>query len=158
MLATVARQALASYGSSDHGPDRQASDDCRRRQGRVGGGFAALGPCEDACCAVGDYRRAARVAAARAAPRRPAGRCRAVRGAAGSFLFAVLGFLASIPMLVRLHRRFETWRAPAIALAVFGAVFALSTFVIGPAITGGSGDSSGKNAAPSDSGHESHHR
>ena len=80
-------------------------------------------------------------------------------GAVGSLAFAALGFLASIPMLVRLHRRFGTWRAPAIALTVFGAVFALSTFVIGPAITGGgSGNSSGKNAAPSDSSHESHHR
>lgn len=79
-------------------------------------------------------------------------------GAAGSVLFAVLGLVAAIPMLLRLHRRFETWRAPAIALAVFGAVFALSTFVIGPAITGGdSDDSSGQRLTPAGSSHESHH-
>lgn len=79
-------------------------------------------------------------------------------GAAGSLLFAALGFIAAIPMLLRLHRRFDTWRAPAIALAVFAAVFALSTFVIGPAITGGGSDEpSGRQVTPSDSGHDSHH-
>lgn len=79
-------------------------------------------------------------------------------GAAGSLLFAALGFIAAIPMLLRLHRRFDTWRAPAIALAVFAAVFALSTFVIGPAITGGGSDgSAGRQDTPSDSGHDSHH-
>lgn len=79
-------------------------------------------------------------------------------GAAGSLVFAALGFIAAIPMLLRLHRRFDTWQAPAIALAVFAAVFALSTFVIGPAITGGGSDGSGgRQDTPSDSGHESHH-
>lgn len=79
-------------------------------------------------------------------------------GAAGSLLFAALGFVAAIPMLLRLHRRFGTWRAPAIALAVFGAVFAVSTFVIGPAITGrDSAAPSGQQAIPSDGAHKSHH-
>jgi hypothetical protein len=58
-------------------------------------------------------------------------------GTAGTLLFAALGFVAAIPFLLRLHRRFRTWRAPAIALAVFAAMFSLSSFVIGPAITGG---------------------
>ena len=58
-------------------------------------------------------------------------------GAGGTALFAALGFLAAIPFLIRLHRRFKTWRAPAIALAVFAAMFSLSSFVIGPAISGG---------------------
>lgn len=80
-------------------------------------------------------------------------------GAAGSALFAALGFIAAIPMLLRLHRRFGTWRAPAIALAVFASVFALSTFVIGPAITGGgSSDPGTTTGSPPPSGHESHHR
>ena len=80
-------------------------------------------------------------------------------GTAGSLLFAALGFIAAIPMLLRLHRRFGTWRAPAIALAVFGAVFAFSTFVIGPAITGrGSTASSGQQVTQPDGGHQSHHQ
>lgn len=56
-------------------------------------------------------------------------------GATGRVLFATLGFVAAIPFLRRLHRRFHTWRAPAIALALFAAMFSLSSFVIGPAIS-----------------------
>lgn len=59
-------------------------------------------------------------------------------GAGGNALFYVLGLVFSIPMLRRLYRRFATWRAPAIAIAVFTAVFSLSAFVIGPAISGDS--------------------
>lgn len=58
-------------------------------------------------------------------------------GAGGNALFYVLGLLLSIPMLRRLYRRFSSWRAPAIAIVVFTAVFSLSAFVIGPAISGG---------------------
>ena len=61
-----------------------------------------------------------------------------VAGTGGTLLFGAVGFVAAIPFLLRLHRRFATWKAPAIALAVFVAMFSLSTFVIGPAITGGS--------------------
>ena len=35
-----------------------------------------------------------------------------------------------------MYRRFGTWVAPAVLLAVMTATFLLSTFVIGPAITG----------------------
>ena len=59
-----------------------------------------------------------------------------VSGATGTALFAVLGFALAIPLLLRLHRRFRTWLAPAIALAVMAAAFALSALVIGPAISG----------------------
>jgi hypothetical protein len=59
-----------------------------------------------------------------------------VAGSGGTVLFGVLGFLVSIPMLLRLRRRFGTWAAPAIGLAVFAAMFSLSAFVIGPAISG----------------------
>jgi hypothetical protein len=62
-----------------------------------------------------------------------------VTGAKGNAVFAVLGLLASLPLLRRLHRRFGTWRAPALALAAFAVMFSLSAFVIGPAISG-SGD------------------
>jgi len=56
-------------------------------------------------------------------------------GAGGSLLFGALGFLLAIPFLLRLHRRFESWRPPLAALALFATVFSVSTFVIGPAIT-----------------------
>lgn len=36
----------------------------------------------------------------------------------------------------RVTRRFSTWLAPAIALVVFILMFAVSAFVIGPAISG----------------------
>lgn len=76
-------------------------------------------------------------------------------GAAGTALFAAVGLLAAIPYLLRLYRRFRTWRAPAIALVVFAAMFSLSSFVIGPAITG-NGDPP---AAPGieQPGHDQHH-
>lgn len=77
-------------------------------------------------------------------------------GAAGTALFAAIGFVAAIPFLLRLHRRFATWRAPALALAVFVAMFSLSSFVIGPAISGGGG--SGQPQIEQDGGgHASHH-
>ena len=59
-----------------------------------------------------------------------------VAGSGGTALFAAVGLLASIPLLLRLHRRFGTLKAPAIGLAVFAAMFALTAFVIGPAISG----------------------
>lgn len=69
-------------------------------------------------------------------------------GASGSALLYVLGLVFTIPMLRRLQRRFGSWTAPAIAVAIFTAVFALSAFVIGPAISG-IGDSGGAPTAPS---------
>lgn len=84
-------------------------------------------------------------------------------GVGGSLLFGALGFLVAIPFLVHLHRRHESWRVPAAALALMVAVFSLSTFVIGPAISG----SDESNAAPGgqavpvspaqESAHEAHH-
>ena len=64
-----------------------------------------------------------------------------IAGSGGTALFAGLGLAVSVPMLLRLYRRFATWRAPAIALAVSAAMFALSAFVIGPAISGSGGGS-----------------
>ncbi|MEX2654342.1 MAG: hypothetical protein WD532_04850 [Acidimicrobiia bacterium] len=40
-----------------------------------------------------------------------------------------------MPTLRRLHRRFDNWLAPGLALGVFGGAFALSTFVLGPLLT-----------------------
>lgn len=62
-----------------------------------------------------------------------------VAGAGGTALFGGVGLAASVPMLLRLRRRFGSWRAPALALAVFVAMFSLSAFVVGPAISGGGG-------------------
>lgn len=63
-----------------------------------------------------------------------------VAGSGGTALFGALGLLASIPMLVRLYRRFRSWMAPALGLLIFAAMFSLSAFVIGPAISGTNGD------------------
>ena len=63
-----------------------------------------------------------------------------VAGSGGTALFGIVGLLASVPMLVRLYRRFDTWIAPALAVLVFAAMFSLSAFVIGPAISGTAGD------------------
>jgi hypothetical protein len=59
-----------------------------------------------------------------------------IAGAGGTALFAVLGVAASIPFLLKLYRRFDTYLAPGIALAVFAVMFAVSAFLIGPAING----------------------
>lgn len=77
-----------------------------------------------------------------------------VAGSGGTALFGALGYIASIPLLVKLHRRFGTWRAPAIGIAVFTAMFALSAFVIGPALIG-----STDNPAPQEQTveHDEHH-
>ena len=66
-----------------------------------------------------------------------------VAGSGGTALFGVIGLLASVPMLLRLRRRFGTWRAPAIGLLIFAAMFSLSTWVVGPAISGSGGTNSG---------------
>jgi hypothetical protein len=56
-------------------------------------------------------------------------------GVAGTLLFAALGLVLMIPFLLRLRRRFGGWRAPTVALAVFAAMFALSSFVVGPLLS-----------------------
>lgn len=63
-----------------------------------------------------------------------------VAGSGGMALFGALGLLASIPLLVRLYRRFGSWIAPLLGLLVFAAMFSLSAFVIGPAISGAGTD------------------
>ena len=80
-------------------------------------------------------------------------------GVDGSLLFGALGLLLSIPLLLRLRRRFGSWRAPELALALIVALFSISTFVIGPALIGAD-DPKGARAAPaapSRAAHEKHH-
>jgi hypothetical protein len=85
-----------------------------------------------------------------------------VSGLAGNLTFALVGLLLSIPMLRRLYRRFGTWKAPAIAVVIFAAMFTLSAVVIGPAISGTSSTDqppgpSGPSRAPAPEDHTSHH-
>ena len=77
-----------------------------------------------------------------------------VAGSGGTALFGVIGLAASVPLLLRLYRKFHTWRAPAIGLAVFVAMFAVSAYLIGPAISGTSG---GAGSSTTVIDHNSHH-
>jgi hypothetical protein len=78
-----------------------------------------------------------------------------IASAGGTALFAALGLLASIPLLVRLKRRYHTWWAPTVALAAFIILFALSTFVFGPLISGDANTPSAPEPTSSD--HPTHH-
>lgn len=80
-------------------------------------------------------------------------------GFGGKAIFFALGLVLSIPLLRRLHRRFKTLVAPAIAVAVFAAMFVFSSLVIAPLITGSSAKPSPPGIEqPADAGnHTSHH-
>jgi hypothetical protein len=80
-----------------------------------------------------------------------------VAGAGGTVLFGVLGLVASVPFLLRLRRRFATWWAPAVALVAFAAMFLVSTFVIGPAISDGGTDAPRPGSPSPTDDHGSHH-
>ena len=77
-------------------------------------------------------------------------------GAGGKLLFGALGFALSLPFLLRLYRRFHTLAAPALATLAFAAVFAVSTLVVSPLITG-SGDNGKTPGAEQPTDHASHH-
>lgn len=85
-------------------------------------------------------------------------------GTGGTLLFGAIGLVAAIPMLLRVHRRHGGWRAPAALLALFAAMFSLSSFVIGPAISGSDSAATDKpttnRTAPGGAakeGHDAHH-
>ena len=91
-------------------------------------------------------------------------------GATGQVLFGVIGLALAIPMLLRMRRRHGSWASPARALVLMTLVYAFSTLVIGPAVTGaGSRPSAPPASGPSwaepdteapaadPSGHRSHH-
>jgi hypothetical protein len=81
-----------------------------------------------------------------------------VTGATGNVVFAVLGLVLSLPLLRRLYRRFGTWKAPALALAVFAMMFSLSAFVFGPAINSDTPSPDRPPAqTPGPDDHEGHH-
>lgn len=57
-------------------------------------------------------------------------------GLGGTVLFGALGLAAATPLLLKMRRRTGSWRKPAAALALFASLFALSSFVVAPALTG----------------------
>jgi hypothetical protein len=57
-------------------------------------------------------------------------------GTGGQILFFFLGLALATPMLIRLRRRFHTWAAPAIAVAIFGLTYSFSSVYLGPLLTG----------------------
>ena len=57
-------------------------------------------------------------------------------GVGGSLVFGALGLVAGIPFLVRMKRHCGGWSRPLATLAVFAAVFLVSTFAVGPLLTG----------------------
>jgi hypothetical protein len=80
-----------------------------------------------------------------------------ITGAGGTALFGILGLAASVPLLLRLHRRFATWWAPVIGLAVFALMFSVSAFIIGPAINSGAGAPPGGGQPTPSIDHSGHH-
>jgi hypothetical protein len=80
-----------------------------------------------------------------------------VAGSGGTVLFGVVGLAASIPLLLRLRRRFGSWWVPVIGLAIFAVMFALSAFLIGPAISGTGAGSPGTGNPSPPAGHDAHH-
>lgn len=85
-------------------------------------------------------------------------------GATGKLLFGVIGFVLAVPMLRRMRRRRGSWRAPGAVLALMAIVFAFSSFVIGPALTGSSDSGGPAQAVPgappgvTPAEHEQHHQ
>jgi hypothetical protein len=90
-----------------------------------------------------------------------------VTGGAGNAALFVVGLLLSVPLLLRLRRRFRTWMALAVAVVVFAGMFTLSALVIGPAVTGSTDIGGGETSpaptptptpsSPSLGGHDGHH-
>jgi len=73
-------------------------------------------------------------------------------GTEGSVLFGAIGFALTLPLLMRLKKRFNSWAAPGVALALFAVMFTISTLWIGPAIRG---DDDGDGSTPSEDPHHS---
>ena len=79
-----------------------------------------------------------------------------ITGAAGNVVFFGVGLVLSIPMFGRLYRHFRSWWAPALAVVAFTALFSLSAFVIGPAISGTNDAPAPSNPSPSPTHHHNH--
>lgn len=71
-------------------------------------------------------------------------------GTEGSVLFGAIGFALTLPLLMKLKRRFHSWAAPGVALSLFVIMFTVSTLWIGPWIRG---EDSGGGEVPTDEHH-----
>ena len=79
-------------------------------------------------------------------------------GIGGTLLFGAIGLAAATPILLKLRRRTGSWRAPAGALVLFTTLFALSSFVVAPALTGTDDDKRERPPVTSnDDDHGAHH-
>jgi hypothetical protein len=78
-------------------------------------------------------------------------------GLGGQALFFALGLVLSVPMLRRLYRRFGSFRAPAVAIAVFAALFTFSSLVIAPRLSGGGSEVVLTQQGPTGVDHDAHH-
>ena len=56
-------------------------------------------------------------------------------GFGGQVLFFALGLALSVPLLLRLYRRFGTLVAPAVAVVAFADIFTFSSVVVAPRLT-----------------------
>lgn len=74
-------------------------------------------------------------------------------GFGGQVLFFALGLVLSTPFLLKLHRRFGTLAAPAVAVAAFAAVFSFSSVVVAPRLTDGDESPATPIEQPQDDGH-----
>ena len=74
-------------------------------------------------------------------------------GFAGQVLFFVLGLALSVPLLLRLYRRFGRLLAPAVAVLAFAAIFTFSSVVVAPLLTKNDESPAAPIEQPQDHGH-----
>lgn len=55
-----------------------------------------------------------------------------VAGTTGTVVFGLAAFAFTIPLLLRVRKHRDSWRLPAILLAVFISIWLVSTFAVGP--------------------------
>lgn len=55
-----------------------------------------------------------------------------IAGTTGTIVFGLLAFALMIPLLLRVRRHCGSWRLPVLLLAMFVAVWSVSTWVVGP--------------------------
>ena len=77
-------------------------------------------------------------------------------GFGGKALFFALGLALSLPMLLRLYRRFGSLLAPSLAVLTFAAIFTFSSVVLAPRLAG-TDKASSPPGLEQPTGHESHH-
>ena len=74
-------------------------------------------------------------------------------GFGGQVLFFALGLAMSVPLLLKLYRRFGSLVAPAVAVVVFAAIFTFSSVVVAPLLTGSDESPTTPIDQPHDDGH-----